>query len=98
MLSQNGVSPSTTATYTFEQISGALVKTFGKGKVTKFQVNCQKDESGNSYLDNVLLCIDKNYNPIDCVSSIRQNCPATGIIYPPKTQKSKKKMLRKIFE
>ena len=70
------------------------MKTFGQGKYTKFQVNCSKDESGKPYLDNVLLCIDKNYNPIDCVSSIKQTCPATGIIYPPKTQKSGRKSRR----
>lgn len=86
ILSSEGIVPSDSKHYTLEQIHSAITKNFGKGSVTKFKVNCQRDESGNSYFNDVLICLDKNYNPMDCRFSVTSKCPSSGIRYPPKKQ------------
>ena len=90
ILVSGGITPSNTDKYTYAQIKAAMDKGFGGGKVTKFKVNCQLDESGLPYLSDVLICVDKNYNPQDCAFSVTSNCPVSGIMYPIKEQHAEK--------
>lgn len=92
-LSDNGIAPSDSKTHDFQDIHNAMEKSFGKGEVTKFKINCMKDEEGNTYLNDVMLCIDKDYNPIDCKFHTGTSCPETGILYP--TKKSRKSLAKK---
>lgn len=82
MLKAAGISPSKDQRFTLSSITKAITKGLG-GKVTKFKVGCNKDEAGTSWLEDVLICLDKNYKPIDCPAYKPSKCSATGIIYPP---------------
>jgi ribonuclease T2 len=81
MLKNAGIEPTDSKTFTLKDIQAAITKGLG-GKVTKFNIGCSTDESGNSWLSDMLICIDKNYMPIDCVSYRPSRCKSTGIKYP----------------
>lgn len=49
-------------------------------KVSKFEVICQKNTSGASFLYEIRICVDKNYNPVECFD-LKYNCP-DQMIYP----------------
>lgn len=49
-------------------------------KVSKYEVICQRNKSGVSLLYEVRICLDKNYNPMDCFA-LKYNCPLQWV-YP----------------
>lgn len=77
------IEPSDEKTYAREQISKAFKLAYG----VEVQINCLRDESGNSYFSDVLLCLDKNFLPINCKEKgfiVGSACPASQLIYPVK--------------
>jgi ribonuclease I len=61
-----------------------LIDVFGQGNVKGFNVACQQDESGVSYLETLIVCLDLNYQPYDCPPSTNPpSCSAKGIVYQP---------------
>lgn len=87
ILAAGGVTPSSSQKYTLDTINLAISTGFGKGNVNKFKINCMRDESGQSYFSDVMLCLNKDYQPMDCVCSVKSSCPASGIVYPPRKKK-----------
>ena len=83
ILGQSGIVPSTTRTYTFAEIKNAIKQTFGKGVVDTFKIKCNLKKGGIAYLTEIWLCLDKNYQPIDCRFKVGTSCTTTGIIYAP---------------
>jgi len=59
---ESGIVPSENSTYTYQEFQQALGKRFN---VSNPQINCQAGKDG-VYLDSVYLCLDLNYNVIEC--------------------------------
>lgn len=81
-LEKQGIVPSDNQLYSLSQIKGALKKAYGTDEIA---VNCLRDETGQSYFSDILMCLDKNYNPIPCKTAyLSGGCPSTGLKYPEK--------------
>jgi len=77
-LAAYGIVPNTERYLHKAEILAAITDYF---KISKFQIKCEKSQQSNvSYLFEVRLCLDKNYNPMDC-KDLRYECPEQ-IIYP----------------
>lgn len=84
MLEKNGIVPSDERSYSHSQIQRAFKDAYG---VNEVHIECVRDESGKPYFSSVMLCLDKNYNPINCTSNSESGCPANEIRYPIKGEK-----------
>ncbi|RCK64769.1 Ribonuclease T2-like 1-A [Candida viswanathii] len=84
-LSDAGITPSTTATYTKDQIQNALKGKFGKNVYFKCDSNNAINEVWYYYNVKGSL-LGEGFVPIDAVSS--SNCPSSGIKFPPKGSSS----------
>jgi len=77
VLSNAKIVPDADNTYSFDSIKSALQKGFG---ITHMDLICKKKD-GQSLLSEVRLCVDLNYNVMDCPTESRQ-C-ADDVLYPP---------------
>jgi ribonuclease T2 len=79
VLGDAGIKPAT-QTYTFDAIKSALQKGFN---VQHMDIICKKSKEGDSMLSEVRLCVDLNYNVMDCPTESRR-C-GDDVLYPPHT-------------
>ncbi|XP_060082865.1 ribonuclease Oy-like, partial [Ylistrum balloti] len=85
LFSNEGIIPSTSRTYTLEEIETALSHQLG----ARAKVECTKDETtGKMMLYEVEICLDKQFNPVDCYepngsNDYHSDCPHSDIAYPP---------------
>lgn len=76
-LASRGILPNNERILTKDEILDALENAFG---VRNYQILCSKDRTGSSFLTEVRMCLDKNYNPVECYS-LQFNC-ANTMIFP----------------
>ncbi|XP_021363788.1 ribonuclease Oy-like [Mizuhopecten yessoensis] len=85
LLAKENIVPSSSRTYTLEEIETALTHQIGVNAI----VECTKDEkTGKMMLYEVEICFDKQFNPVDCYDSNGSNdyhtdCPHSDLEYPP---------------
>ncbi|XP_033734630.1 ribonuclease Oy-like [Pecten maximus] len=77
LLKNMGILPSKTAHYTLDQIQFALMRELGNKTVV---IECVKDsKTGLDMIFEVEICLDKEFNPIDCYTTQnRQDNSASG--------------------
>jgi len=79
MLANMGIYPSNSQTFFVEAIIDAISRQIG-GK--SFYLDCLDDEHGRQYLQEVRLCLDLNYQIIDCpVKSVENRCKNGESLY-----------------
>lgn len=81
MLEKSGIVPDANKLYATADLEKALIKGLG-GNVSRIRLNCFKDESGRSLVQDLMICLDKNYNPMNCLDTRPSNC-AANLSYPP---------------
>jgi len=91
-LKSAGVIPSSTKSYSNDQVLSALTRGFGVRALT---INCSKDENGRDMLEDVRICVDKDYKPFNCPKGARNNC-SRDIWYFPKP--SRLSLTKRLFE
>ena len=84
ILKASGIYPDETIQHSKEDIADAVTKAYG---INNFQLQCETDKNGRRLLSTIEICLDENYNPINCFykDGIVGSCPKTGIYFPKKT-------------
>ena len=76
-LANEGILPNTLKVVHKDEFLRAMLSSM---KVSKFEVICQHNANGVSLLYEIRVCLDKNYNPVDC-QTLKYNCPEQWV-YP----------------
>jgi len=71
-LQSKGVTPSTDEIYHLQDFENAIKSAFG---ISNVQINCNYKD-GTQYLDSIYLCLDLQYNIMNCPNDAPSNCNA----------------------
>lgn len=78
-LKESSIIPRDDKPYPLSEIRAAISAKFNG--LSDYNLQCQKDENGRSMIKEIRICIDKNYNAMDCKRAFSTTC-AKEIYYP----------------
>jgi ribonuclease I len=76
-LASQGIVPNSKRVIQKDEFLRAMLNSL---KVSKYEVICQRNPNGIQLLYEIRICLDKNYNPVDC-KDLKYNCPQQWV-YP----------------